>query len=335
MPEYARAGHRCHAERPRIVLAIAQHGRSRVIAALACRLWDTLPQAALPKRRIPPKNHVAPSTQSAHDEMMRDLTRRLGQQEFGSLDEVNAFLQREVTGKVLRHVEPATDRERVEDLVTSAREQRSLPRLRAQVAKALVLDADCVSAQLLLAEVAESPPTALAHCRYGIAAGDRVLSAELSQVADDGAPSVWYHPIGRQTCMFGTCTPSCSGIPATSRRPDEARTILRVNAGDNQGLRYTLLAWLMGAGSVADIEALLAAHDEQTAAWMFSAALHEYRTRGPAPEATKALRAAMRANAHVVPMLLGETKLLEELPDSYSIGGQDEAMLCHHSSAAA
>ncbi len=283
----------------------------------------------MPKRRNSPDTHVTSGVQSAHDDMMRDLTRLLGQQEFGSLDEVNAFLEREVMGKPLRHVEPATDRERAEDLVVAAREQRSLAKLRAKVAQALALDADCVSAHLLLAQVSEGPAAALAHCRDGIAAGDRVLSEQLR----DEAPPVWYHPIGRQYLhvrfMHAELLWNTGDRQAAL---EEARTIMRLNVGDNQGIRYTLLAWLMCAGSVAEIDSLLAAYDEPTAAWMFSTALHAYRTRGPVPQATKALRAAMRANVHVVPMLLGETPLPDGLPDSYSIGGEDEAALYIHSS---
>ncbi len=263
------------------------------------------------------------------DDMMRDLARLLGRQEFGSIDEVNAFLQQEVTGKPLRRVEPTTDRERAEDLVMVAREERSIPKLRARVAKALTLDADCVAAHLLLAQVAGNPAEALAHCRNGIAAGDRVLSDLLGD--DDG--SIWHHPIGRQYLharyLYAELLWQTGDRQAAL---EEARKILRLNAGDNQGTRYLLLEWLMRAGSVAEIDALLAAHDEHSAAWMFTTALHRYRTRGPVADATKALRAAMRANPHVVPMLLGESPLPEELPDTCGIGDQDEAALYLHSS---
>ena len=49
-------------------------------------------------------------------------------------------------------------------------------------------------------------------------------------------------------------------------------------------------------------------------------------------EATKALRAAMRANVHMVPMLLGDAPLPDELPDTYGIGDEDEAAPYVHSS---
>lgn len=275
------------------------------------------------KRSAPPKNHVAADFQSTRDEMMRDLPRLLGSQEFGSLDDVNAFLQREVMGKPLRRVEPTTDRERAEDLVMAAREERSLPKMRAKIAQALALDADCVGAHVLLAELADSPPKALAHYRDAIAAGDRVLKDEL---ADGGA--LWYHPGARPYLQARhLCAELMWQTGDRQLALDEARTILRLNAGDNQGVRYILIEWLMRAGSVAEIDALLSAYDEHTAAWAFSLALHRYRTLGPVAEATKALRAAMNANIFVAPMLLGDVPFPAELPDTYGIGDESEAAL--------
>ncbi len=278
----------------------------------------------MPKRRNTPEQQVPLPPQAARDEMMRDLTRLLGQQEFKSFDEMNAFLQREVTGKPLRRVQPTTDRERAEDLVMAASQERSLPKVRTQVAKALTLDADCISAHLLLAEVAESPARALAHARDAIAAGDRVLADDLS---DPDAP-IWLVPNGRPYLrarhLYAEILWQTGDRPAAL---DEARTILRLNAGDNQGIRYILLEWLMRAGAVADIDALLAAYDERTAAWTFTTALHRFRTLGPTADATKALRAAISANAHVAPMLLGTTPMPDELPDSYSMGHPSEAAI--------
>ncbi|WP_373061387.1 hypothetical protein [Gemmatimonas sp.] len=293
------------------------------------KLNGPLPEVALPKRRNSPDTPVPFSPLSIRDDMMRDLSRLLEQQEFGSLDEVNAFMEKEVKGKPLRHVQPTTDRERAEDLVVTARLERTTSKLRAQVAKALKLDADCVSAHLLLAEVAESSAKSLAHCRDSIAAGDRVLA---EQLGNEGA-SIWHHPVGRQ--YLSARRVFAELLWQTGDRQlalDEARTILRLNAGDNQGVRYVLLEWLMRAGSVAEIDALLAAYDDGTAAWMFTTALHRYRTLGPVTAAAKALRTAMRENPYVVPMLIGETPLADELPDTFGMGDPDEATLYLHES---
>ncbi len=276
------------------------------------------------KNRDTPNDRNGPDIDTARDDMMRDLTRLLGRQDFANIDEVNAFLQREVMGKPLPRVKAVTNRERAEDLVMSARNERSLVKVRTKAANALALDADCIAAHQLLAEVAEGPVAALAHCRDGIAAGDRALAQELR----DGDATLWYNPIGRQYLMvrftYADLLWQSGDRPAAL---DEARAILRLNPGDNQGTRYVLLGWLMRAGSVAAIDALLAEFDDASASWMFTIALHQYRMRGPVAEANKALHAAMTQNAHVIPMLLGEVAMPEELPDSYILGHETEAAL--------
>lgn len=287
-------------------------------------------EVVLPKHRTTREERVSEAARELRDDMMRDLSRLLGQQEFGSLDDVNAFLQKEVMGKPLPHVQPTNNRERAEDMVMHARRERSIPKMRAQVAKALVIDADCVAAHLLLAEVADSPTRALAHCRDSIAAGDRVLADLLAQ---EGAP-IWQDSVGRPYLMARHVYAQL--LWQIGDRPlaiDEARITLRLNPNDNQGLRYMMLDWLMRAGSVADINALLASYDDGSAAWLFTVALHRYRTLGPVVEATKALRAAMKANVHVAPMLLGTTPIPDGLPDTYGLGDVDEAAFYVHESS--
>ena len=281
----------------------------------------------MPKRVPPELDHA--TLRLVQEDMIRDLTRLISGQEFGSLDEVNAFIQQRVAGKPLARVAPTTDSERAEDLVSTARRERALPKLRAQVAKALALDPDCIAAHLLLAEVAGSPEATLTHALDAIAAGDRVLAEEL---AEAGHP-IWLHPRGRP--YLNARLLLAEVLWKTGDRQlalAEAQTILRLNAGDNQGARYILLGWLMRAGSVAEINTLLAAFDERSAAWMFTAALHQFRQQGPTAESTKALRAAVRVNVHVAPRLLGEVLFPESLPDTYGMGDDDEAVLYVHDS---
>ncbi len=227
-----------------------------------------------------------------------------------------------MTGKPLPRVEPSNDRERAEDLVLAARHEKSLPKLRKRVNEALALDPDCISAHVLLAEVADTPIKALAHCRDAIASGERALADELA----DAEASLWHHPVGRTFLRARYL--HAEMLWQRGDRPlaiSELRTILRHNPGDNQGVRYQLLVWLLKAGSVADIDALLAEYDDASAAWLFGAALHQFRTRGPDATATAALREAIRFNPHVLPMLLGDVPFPDGPPDTYSPGEADEA----------
>ena len=273
----------------------------------------------MPKRQSPPP----PSAPDSLAALRRDVTRMLSRQEFGSIDEVNAFLQN-ISGKPIDPVAPENDKERAEDLVLAARAERSVAKRRRLVGEALALDRDCVPAHVLFAEDASGRGEALMHASNAVAAGKRVL-AEL--LAEDDA-FLWGDPIGRYWLLArGLLADICWQMGDRPRAIVEAREVLRLNPGDNQGMRYGLLQWLMHAGSVAEIEQLLAAYDERSTAWLFTLALHRYRVEGPTPAATKALRVAVAENKFVVPMLLGAHPMPEELPDSYTSDGEDEAAL--------
>jgi tetratricopeptide (TPR) repeat protein len=207
--------------------------------------------------------------------------------------------------------------------VLLARDERSLPKLRRRVQEALALDPDCLGAHLLLADVATAPADALQHARDAVAAGERALAEELA--TNDHA--LWYHPVGRTWLMARSLLSDLLWQRGDRQLAiAEARAILERNPGDNQGIRYVLLGWLLQAGSVADIEALLAAHeDEASAMWYFGSALHRFRTEGPTDAATAALQAAIASNPHIVPILAGTVPMPETLPDSYALGSLDEA----------
>lgn len=271
----------------------------------------------------PPDELLIPPA-AAHTDVVRDLVRLLERQQFDSADDLNAFLERNVVGKQLPTLEPANDRERAEDLVLQARDERRPARRTALINEALTLDPDCLPAYMLLAEVAPTPTEALEHARAGVASGNRALKDLIAEAA----PALWLHLDARPYLMLRELVAEL--LWQRGDRPaaiEEARAIIRLNTGDNQGVRYTLLEWLLRAGSVADIDALLAQYREQSAMWMFATALHAFRQRGPGAEATAALRAAMRVNAHVIPMLLGDIELPDELPMAYGMGDEAEAAM--------
>ncbi len=257
------------------------------------------------------------------DALRRDLQRMLSRQDFANIDEVNAFMA-QIVGKPLDADAPANDRERAEDLVMAARGERSAATRRRMISDALALDTDCLPAHVALSEEAASPSEALTHINNAVAAGERVLAPLLSE-AD---AFVWGDPVGRIWLI--ACAQQAELHWQRGDRPRAIaglREVLRRNPNDNQGMRYVLLQWLMRAGSLADIDQLLASYDEGTTAWAFPKALHLYRMEGATAAAAKALRAAIAENRFVVPMLIGTHPMPDHLPDSYTLGGEDEAAM--------
>jgi tetratricopeptide (TPR) repeat protein len=116
-------------------------------------------------------------------------------------------------------------------------------------------------------------------------------------------------------------------------RTDEAighfQDLLRLNPHDNQGVRDILLPLLLVAGQDGAAGALLLQYaDDASATWKYGWALWAFRQEGDSPAAQERLRAAVKANRHVLAYLSGKAPIPDMLPDSYAFGSNEEAMLC-------
>jgi tetratricopeptide (TPR) repeat protein len=103
--------------------------------------------------------------------------------------------------------------------------------------------------------------------------------------------------------------------------------MLELNPGDNQGLRYRLLACHLALGKLDDARRLFARYPDEfdfntVFAW---AKVLERFLAGKPDEALKALAAAQKQNPYSKAYLLGHRKLPKNPPDSYSSGSKEEA----------
>ena len=217
-----------------------------------------------------------------------------------------------------------TPLDQAQSLVWDAWEAPSPKKRIALAREALELSPDCADAYSLLADEGEDVVEALALTRDAVAAGERALGGSIEQLVADGG--MWLtlesRPYLRALARLAAIEWEVGDRQAALARGWE---LLRLNPGDNQGVRYMQLVRLLHAGSLADIERLLATYDEQTAPFVFARALHLFRTRGPGPEANAALRAAKQANRHVVAYLLADREMPEETPEFIQYGEESEA----------
>ena len=102
------------------------------------------------------------------------------------------------------------------------------------------------------------------------------------------------------------------------------RDMLKLNPGDNQGLRYILLAWLLRRGDDAGVDALLRNHGDGSTFMRYTAALIAFRKSGDDASARRAVNAAWGSNSHV-PRLLGHDRFRHKDSGYYSPGREDEA----------
>jgi tetratricopeptide (TPR) repeat protein len=107
------------------------------------------------------------------------------------------------------------------------------------------------------------------------------------------------------------------------------RELLRLNPGDNQGVRYVLLRVLLLLGRDDEAGALLLQfEDEPSALWHYGRALWAFRRDGDSPTSRQRLRAAFRTNRHVPGYLAGDSEWTAPSPTSYSMGSREEAVIC-------
>jgi tetratricopeptide (TPR) repeat protein len=107
---------------------------------------------------------------------------------------------------------------------------------------------------------------------------------------------------------------------------DHYRALLRLNAGDNQGVRYLLLTALLERGQDEEAGALLDAYEgDIQAIWPYGRALWLFRREGDSSRARAALKEAMQANPHVVGYLF-DPDPIGWTPPHFALGSEEEAV---------
>lgn len=257
--------------------------------------------------------------------MMRHIGQQLEAQGPLNLEQANKFLE-SFGGKPIPAPEPTNDQERATALVDQAFESRG--RRQVQLARqALKLDPDCVDALLLLAERESNPELALPMYQAAMQAAERKLGPE---VFKEEAGNFWGI---LETRTYMRARQEFASALAQLGRDEEAaaefRELLRLNPGDNQGNRYLLLHTLLNAGAYHELQGLLdnPEYNEQSAEWSYTRALLAFARDGDTPESRRQLEEAIKANPHVIPLLTGAKFLPPGVPQSFSPGSQEEAVI--------
>ena len=263
----------------------------------------------------------------AMERTMADVTRMLADHDFSSMDEANAFLQQALVGGTAPHLPPRSAVEGAQELMYDAWEATG-PR-RVQLARrALEVSADCADAYVMLAEeTAGSVAEALALYAQGVAAGERALG---EAAFTDGVGHFWgiveTRPYMRARLGLAQCLWAQGQYSEAIAHYQE---LLRLNPGDNQGVRYVLLPCLLQVGEHAGAGTLLDQYpDDAMAAWSYARALLTFQEQGDTPAARQQLAEAMASNPHVPAYLLGSKSPPAQPPAYYGMGDEAEAVVC-------
>lgn len=191
--------------------------------------------------------------------------------------------------------------------------------------KALGISPLCADAYNLLAGEAGSAAEALDLYARGLAAGELALGPEGFEAY---AGHFWGH---LETRPYMRARHGLA-LALLERGEEDAalehfRAMLELNPNDNQGIRYLLLAVLLGRDDTEAVKRLLASYgDEWSTHWAYTRALLAYREGRAGQAATlKLLRDARSINAYV-PAILAGTRAPDPSRTGYiTVGGADEA----------
>ncbi len=263
----------------------------------------------------------------AMEKINLDIQRLLDGHDFKDTKQMQDFLNANIVGKPVPPQHPVTAFEQAQDICYEAFEARG--RKQIQLAKkALEICPDCVDAYVILAESRSNPQDACDLYAEGVAAGERTLG---KQFFKEEAGHFWGII---QTRPYMRARLGLAESLEKMGRIDEAiehyRDMLRLNPNDNQGVRESLLACLLTTKRTQEADALLKRYKEDgTAMWNYGRALSTFIQKGDTPTARRHLAKAIECNPAAADYILDDG-VLPPYPQSYSIGSEEEAIVCAH-----
>lgn len=274
-----------------------------------------------------------PANSMMMEKFMRQITQKLQ-----SLDLTQEELEQVDLTSLLNSMPPptaTTPQEKAQELIYSAFESSDPKRQVAIAQKALKLDPDNVDALTILAEhSSRNVFEAITGYRNAVRAGERSLGEEFFE---QNAGHFWAIP---ETRSYMRAQEELAGIlrgvaASHSKLFEKAnlealeiyQKLLRLNPGDNQGIRYKLLYFLLELDRDDEAEKLYGEyHDDFSAWWKYGKALLDYRKQGDTSASRKSLAAAIKYNKYFPQYLLGIRRFPPAPPGHYGIGDANEAV---------
>ena len=221
---------------------------------------------------------------------------------------------------------PRNAAEKAQELIYEAWDADTYTKRVALAEKAIEIYPDCADAYVMLAEeTADHLFEAIELYRKGVEAGARTIG----KIHFDEIKGHFWGYI--ETRPYMRAKAGLAGCLWEGGHFDEAlkhyREMIELNPSDNQGIRYIIAGCLLYLGLGDELEGLLGKYDEVSCEWLYTKALFTFMKNGDAIDSLGLLRSAIKANMFVPIYLLGKKEMPEILPDMYSFGSEDEAMV--------
>lgn len=274
----------------------------------------------------PAAKGARPASSRAMEKTLSNLSRAIREQEFESDEELDAWLEDIAADPGLRKAPPRSALDAAQSVMYEAWETEDPDRRMELTERALAISPDCADAYNLLGEEdAGSAEEAADLYRRGVEAGERALGAKFFKA---NAGHFWGI---LETRPYMRCRAGLAQSLWELKRHDEAlghyHEMLRLNPGDNQGIRYVVLGCLGDLGRFDEMEEFMSRpgyQDDCAADWLYTKALLAFRREGAGAQAASALGEAMKWSKHAPDYLTGRKSIPRRLPDRILVGGEDE-----------
>ena len=288
-----------------------------------------MPKPHVKKGRGKPGQNLPPiPDMRANERALSGIHAALAGQQFESIEEANVFLKAQLASGGLspERKKGTTPLETAQDIMYDAWDSKGKQRIDLAY-KALSVSKDCADAYVLLAEEAAADGAdAIRFLEEGVRAGEHALGRKMFE---EEAGNFWgileTRPYMR--ARFGLAQLLRAG-GERARAIAIMQDLLRLNPGDNQGVRHELAVCLLEEEDLEALGKLLDEYpDEYSAVWFYSRALMKYRQEGRTPAGDACLVEAFEQNRFVPLYLLGKKRFPARSPEYMSIGDDNEAVV--------
>ena len=294
-------------------------------------------KAAKSKTTGKPTAATPPPTRTTTEQSLRDLQKAMEGKNFANTAEANTFLQALLASglaeSLLDNV-PLSFKDEAQELAFDAMEADDDAQAMKLAMRAFRKDPDCVDALVVLAEIeSDSPRKLIASLQHAVAAGERSLGAKfIEENKGDFWSIIETRPYMRALEQLAGLL-RAEGINLDAIRHFE--NMLALNPNDNQGVRDPLLGLYLATDNLEGARNLLQRYKNDSMANFAWGRVLERFLADDLLGASAALSKARKANRFVELYLGGKKGPPKHLPEMYSMGSEEEAILCVDNLAAA
>jgi tetratricopeptide (TPR) repeat protein len=278
----------------------------------------------------PPAAMPAEPQRMAGERVMQDLHALLGGGEYESVEDLNAKLAELTSGwelgaKVAKK-RGGDSKWKAQQLAYDAMETRSARDAMRLVKQALALDPGCIDARCQFVTLAGKPiPESIELLELTLQIGQ----AELGEAFFEENKGHFWGILETRPYMRA-CHLLANYLTRAERLEDAValyERMLELNESDNMGVRYLLVALHLAQREAAKAKGVLDKFkdEEESAATLSWARVMTCFLAGHMKRAEAALERARKANPYLESYLSGARALPREAPESYRLGGAEEA----------